>query len=85
MKLIEQYRRNILKKHSRKPRISLFDYIVGVFTGQFDDTDTDSNHSNEMSHWEDDADLWAGSDEITDDVSTTLKKNESFDYKANTP
>ena len=85
MKMIEQYRRNILKKHSRKPKVSLFDYIVGVFDGQFDDTDTDSNQSNEMGHWEDQADLWAGSDEIIEDSNTLLKKNESFDYKAHTP
>ena len=88
MKLIEQYRRNIvLRSHSKKSKISLFDYIVGVFNGQIDDTDNDSssNQSNEMGHWEGEADLWAGSDEIVDDSKTPLKKNESFDYKAHTP
>ena len=98
MKLIEQYRRNIvLKSISKRPRASLFEYIVGVFSGKFDDTDNESsNQSNEMTHWDDDDDelygpmvdkagVEMGSDEFVDGPKAGLKASDSFDYKAHTP
>lgn len=95
MKLIEQYRRkHVLKSISKKPKINLFEYIAGVFSGKFEDTDDDSsNQSNEMKQWsegpdvtkEDENWLELGSDEIMDEVNLGLKKEDSFDYKANTP
>lgn len=90
MKLIEQYKRNIvLKSSSKKSSITLFDYIIGVFTGRFDDTDNDSsNQSNEMAYLKDEGhkEVEAGSDEIVDEPTKQgLIRNDSVDYKASTP
>ena len=96
MKMIEQYRRNfVLKSVSKKPKVSLFEYVVGVLSGRFDDTDDDSsNQSNELTHWKNDGlnegmgdnvGVEMGSDEINEEPNKVLKKSDSFDYKANTP
>lgn len=96
LKLIEQYRRNVvLRSSSRKPKMNLFEYIYGVMSGQLDDSDDDSNQSNEMIHLGDEGIIGADgnsldlnelmSDEITDGPKGELTKEDSIDYKANTP
>ncbi|KAL4240563.1 hypothetical protein ACF0H5_001355 [Mactra antiquata] len=88
LKLIEQYRCNVLKKN--KSGLRLYGYIRTVFDGGFDDTDGDSNESLELQRLAADNydDFNIGSDEILDDIPSkggNLQKQESLDYKAHTP
>lgn len=98
LKLIEQYRRNILSKVDYgKPSIFLYKYIRQVLDGTLEDTDEDSNQSLEFRHLNDSEKIQSidsqslefGSDDIDDSKEQTggkkLKREDSEDYKANTP
>lgn len=95
LKLIEQYRRNVLLKGRYKPDLKLFGYIRSVFDGGLDDTGSeDSNQSLEMQHLDTQWEAEMGSEEFIDDEDVSagtssgksgLHKQDSLDYKANTP
>ena len=85
----------MLRSSSKKPKMNLFEYIYGVMSGQLDDSDEDSNQSNEMIHLGNEGSNGAAgdsldldelmSDEINEGPKGGLTKEDSIDYKANTP
>lgn len=108
LKLVEQYRKQLLRKHVGKLDLKLFGYIRSVFDGGLEDTDEESNQSLEMQrlddensedsgkeiHYVNDLEAEMGSEEYVEDeennenngaVKGKVAKQDSVDYKANTP
>ncbi|KAL3877139.1 hypothetical protein ACJMK2_034889 [Sinanodonta woodiana] len=48
LKIIEQYRQNVIMKSQGKPNINIFEFIQKTFDGSMENTDEDSQSSNEM-------------------------------------
>lgn len=82
MKLIQQYESNKCSSGTRRPTLNLYDYIYGVFDSSLDQSDDDVKYEvgidvaatfSEDSHEFDEAEL------------VHLQKNDSIDFKAETP
>ncbi|WAQ96766.1 hypothetical protein MAR_029456 [Mya arenaria] len=100
LSLIKAYRQKVLlqSKWTKKSGMRLYEFILHMCDGTLDDTDEDSNHGNDVmgSHGGQEVDpesLEFGSEEILDSDDEMgggagckkLKREDSDDYKANTP
>ncbi|CAG2243673.1 PARG [Mytilus edulis] len=78
LKLIERYE-GVLRKSRKKPNMNLFEYIVKVFDGSLENTDSEPDSpaiEREMSA------MYSKGDEVS---NNSFKRQLSDDYKANTP
>lgn len=73
MKLIERYETVIRKSWNRSKRLNLFEYIIKVFDGSLENTDSEPEPE-EMSQ-----------EMLAMNHSQPMKRQLSEDYKANTP
>ena len=83
MKLIQRYESVIRKSWSRSKRLNLFEYIVKVFDGSLENTDSEPESpsasqemSQEMLH------MYMDKESVP---KQSMKRQLSEDYKANTP
>ncbi|KAJ8317850.1 hypothetical protein KUTeg_002941 [Tegillarca granosa] len=100
LKLIQQYDKNVVKKSHRKPKITLFEYVIKVFDGSLENTDDeeeeeDCGRSQEAEYWNSNDNIeWKTAKMIEKESlkdskispkSSTVKRQDSVDYKADTP